>query len=505
MEGAQAARHGILVGAFPEHIESQIADMLDYFGQSPIIVRSSSLLEDDFGNAFAGKYESVFCVNQGPREKRLADFLSAVRSIYASTMSEKALTYRAQRGLLEHDEQMALLIQRVSGAVHGKVYYPHLAGVALSFNPYVWNQRIDPDAGVLRLVFGLGTRAVDRHDDDYTRVIALNAPDKRPEADFKETRQYSQKRVDILDLEANQLQSRRFDDVARESHDLPVDMFTTSEDPTDTTAGALTFSGLLHRTRFVDDMRDMLQTIQTAYDYPVDVEFTANFLDDEQYRIDLVQCRPFQYKGGGTVTRLPEHIASRDLVLTARGAVIGQSRDIEVGRLIYVDPETYGQLTISDRHNIARLIGRIAHARLDGPLPENTMLLGPGRWGTTTPSLGVPIRFSDINSVAILCETVAMREGIVPEVSLGTHLFNEMVEMDVLYLALFPSNEGNSINGEVFNIRTDRLASLVPGAEKWNDVVRIIHPEDIGPDVHIRLNANTIEQEVVCYLERSCR
>ncbi|MCY2930746.1 MAG: pyruvate, phosphate dikinase [Planctomycetota bacterium] len=505
LEGAQAARHGILVGTFPDHIESQIADMLDYFGQSPIIVRSSSLLEDDFGNAFAGKYESVFCVNQGSREKRLADFLSAVRSIYASTMSEKALSYRAHRGLLGHDEQMALLIQRVSGAVHGNFYYPHMAGVALSFNPYVWNRQIDPNSGVLRLVFGLGTRAVDRHDDDYTRVVALNAPDKRPEADFKEARQYSQKRVDVLDLEANQLESRRFDDVVRQSHDLPVDMFSSSEEPAGDAAGALTFSGLLQRTRFVDDMRDMLQTIQIAYDYPVDVEFTANFLDQEHYRIDLVQCRPFQYKGGGTVTRLPEHLTPRDLVLTARGAVIGQSRDIEVGRLIYVVPEAYGELTISDRHNIARLIGRIAHACQGGPSPENTMLLGPGRWGTTTPSLGVPIRFSDISSVSILCEIVTMREGVVPEVSLGTHLFNEMVEMDMLYLALFPTSEGNSINSEVFNIRTDRLAALVPGAEKWNEVVRVIHPEDIGPDVHIRLNANTIDQEVVCYLERSPR
>ncbi len=93
--------------------------MLDYFGQSPIIVRSSSLLEDNFGNAFAGKYDSVFCVNQRPREKRLEDLLSAVRTIYASTMSERALMYRARRGILDRDEQMGLLVQRVSGSQQG--------------------------------------------------------------------------------------------------------------------------------------------------------------------------------------------------------------------------------------------------------------------------------------------------------------------------------------------------------------------------------------------------
>ena len=118
--------------------------MLDYFGQSPIIVRSSSLLEDNYGNAFAGKYESEFCANQGPHEKRLQDFISAVKTIYASTMSEKALRYRAQRELLDRDEQMSLLVQRVSGQWCGGLFYPHMAGVGLSFNPYVWNQYIDP-------------------------------------------------------------------------------------------------------------------------------------------------------------------------------------------------------------------------------------------------------------------------------------------------------------------------------------------------------------------------
>jgi len=501
MEGAQAARHGILVGAFPKHIEAQFADMLDYFGQSPIIVRSSSLLEDDFGNAFAGKYESVFCVNQGHREKRLTDFLSAVRSIYASTMSEKALAYRAHRGLLDHDEQMALLVQRVSGGVHGSLYYPHLAGVALSFNPFVWNRRIDPNAGVLRLVFGLGTRAVERHDDDYTRVVALNAPEKRPEADFKETRQYSQKRVDILDLEANQLQSRRFVEVAQASPDLPIDLFATAEGMA-AAPEALTFDRLLAQTPFVADMREMLRSVQQAYDYPVDVEFTANFLDPQLYRINLLQCRPFQYKGGGTVSQPPEPIAPHNLVLVARGAVIGQGRVVEVGRLIYVVPEAYGLLTISDRHNVARLIGRIAHAE-EARRPDNIMLLGPGRWGTTTPSLGVPIRFSDISSVSILCEIVAMREGIVPEVSLGTHLFNEMVEMDMLYLALFPSNEGNVLNADFFATPTNRLAELVPGSEKWSPVVRILQPADLGPHVKVILNADPRNQQVVCYLERA--
>ena len=124
LDGVEEARRRILTGSFPEYIEKEFAEMLEYFGQSPIIVRSSSLLEDNYGNAFAGKYESIFCANQGPHQKRLADFLAAVRAIYASTMSENALRYRAQRGLLDRDEQMSLLVQRVSGAPLGQLVLP---------------------------------------------------------------------------------------------------------------------------------------------------------------------------------------------------------------------------------------------------------------------------------------------------------------------------------------------------------------------------------------------
>ena len=205
---AEHARRRIHVGKFADGIQDQFRTMLDYFGQSPIIVRSSSLLEDSFQNSFAGKYDSVFLPNQGSPEQRLQDFMAAVRAIYASTLSEKALTYRAQRGMLDRDEQMALLVQRVSGEFHEGLFFPQLAGVGFSYNPYVWSDAIDPKAGVLRLVFGLGTRAVDRTDDDYPRVIALNAPERQPVADFDDMVRYTQRRVDVLDLRAEPVRHR---------------------------------------------------------------------------------------------------------------------------------------------------------------------------------------------------------------------------------------------------------------------------------------------------------
>ena len=504
LEGAEEARHMIIRGDFPDYILQQFDEMLDYFGPSPFIVRSSSLLEDNYGNSYAGKYDSVFCANQGPRERRRQDLLAAVKTIYASSMSERALNYRAHRGALDKDEQMALLVMRVSGASYGHHFYPQAAGVAFSFNPYVWSPDIDPEAGVMRLVFGLGTRAVDRSDDDHTRIVALNAPEKRPEGNFEATLQYTQRRVDCLDLESNQPVSELFSDLIKTPpEDLPLDMFAAADgvslpDGRRVERRMLTFDKLLKETSFVRDMRNILSILQEAYDYPVDIEFTMNFVDEKNYRINLVQCRPLQVQGLGSV-KLPEiKVPEASRIIEARGAVVGQSRLVPVDRLIYVVPALYGKLPLQERYAISRLIGEINRTAT----PDSTvMLLGPGRWGTSSPELGVPVSFNDINRVNILCEIVAMHEHLVPDVSLGTHFLNELVENNMLYLALFPKQGNNFLNEEFFLKGLNRLLDLVPSATKWTDAVHVIETKDLPGGNSINLWANAVDQKVVCYLK----
>ncbi|HNS19717.1 MAG TPA: PEP/pyruvate-binding domain-containing protein [Sedimentisphaerales bacterium] len=509
LEGAVQARQRILQGQFPDHILEQFEQMLDYFGQSPIIVRSSSLLEDNYGNSFAGKYESVFCPNQGPRERRMEDFLSAVRTVYASTMSERALRYREQRGLLSHDEQMALLVMRVSGEMHGRYYFPQAAGVGFSFNPYVWNEGIDPQAGVLRLVFGLGTRAVDRSDDDYTRLVALNAPQKRPEANFEEVRQYAQRRVDYIDLQANRIMSGHFLDVIKESSDLPIAMFASADESLpgagESTAKVWvpTFDNLLTQTAFVQDMREMLRVLQQAYEYPVDVEFTLNFVDRDRYRIHVVQCRPLPVKGTET-PRPPEvEVPRADAIIEASGAVVGHSRHTQISRFVYVTPALYSRLSFQDRYEVARLLGKInlaCESLVDGAL----MYLGPGRWGTSDPFLGIPVAFAEVNRAAVLCEIVQMHENLVPDVSLGTHFLNELVETDMLYLALFPDRGNNYLRADLFESSPNRLLQLVPKAGRWVDVVKVVDAcETPGGNGGIFLSADAFKQKVVCYFART--
>ena len=455
----------------------QFEAMLDYFGEWPFIVRSSSRLEDRYGNAFAGQYDSVFCVNQGSREKRLADLLDAVRQVYASTLSDEALRYRQRRGLLEEHEQMALLIMRVSGTAGGRYFHPHAAGVGLSVNPYPWSPRIDMKAGVLRLVAGLGTRAVDRADDDYTRLIALGAPELRPETSFGAIARHAQRRMDTLDLRENKVVTGPFAELVRGQADFPHALFTTREQ--EDRPAFLTFDGLIAHTGFVDDLRALLAALHAAYAHPVEIEFALNFAGEEAYRINLLQCRPMQVRSveGVSVEAPPEGLPR---LVEARGAVIGPSRVIRIDRLVHVRPAAYAALNASQRIEVARLIGRLN--ALGGE--RRLLVSGPGRWGSSDPFLGIPVRFSEINHVSALCEIVAMHENLVPDVSLGTHFLNELIEADLLYFALFPKLAGNRLDEAWILQRPNRLSALLPGDDSWSQVVQVVDADDQTLTLH---------------------
>ncbi len=508
LKAAERVRIKMLEGDFPKTIQTQFRRMLDYFGQAPIIVRSSSLMEDAYKNSFSGKYESIFCPNQGSPEDRFQEFLNAVRRVFASTMSDDALSYRQRRNLLDRDEQMALLIQRVSGARYGDFFFPQIAGVGFSYNPYVWDKAIDPKMGMIRLVFGLGTRAVDRTDDDYTRIVSLSAPTKRPESSIDELCRYAQHKVDLLDLKKNKRLTKYFEEVASIIEDLPelpLDIFTSQNIhfaegigegcSSETVPRMLTFDRLLGDTTFTKDMLEMLEILQKAYNFPVDVEFTANFFEDGSYRIFPVQCRPFQAKGNIALVALPLGILPAKTILRTRGPIVGNSIATDVDRIIFVVPDQYSRLSNQDRYGVARLVGRLTHLVEKG-LSKVILLLGPGRWATTSPSLGVPVSIGEINTVTIICEIAKMHKDLYPDVSLGTHFFNDLVEMDMLYLAVYPEKKGYFLNEELLLNAPNQLELLYPDGKSMVNVVRVI---DSSKDFVMRLNANCITQECICY------
>jgi hypothetical protein len=287
---------------------------------------------------------------------------------------------------------------------------------------------------------------------------------------------------------------------------VPLQLFTSSETSGGSRASVnhlcLTFDSLLSKTDFVARMRHALRLLTEAYGRPVDIEFTANFLDDDRYRMNLVQCRPLQIKGAEISTIPKVEVKDKDCLLRARGAVIGQSRMADIDMIVYVVPALYGKLPLRKRYDVANLVGKINHS-LGSQAQNKSMFLGPGRWGTSTPSLGIPVTFHQINKASVLCEIVTMREGLVPDVSLGTHFLNELVEMDMLYLALFPEQGDNDLNDAFFQTAKNALPDLVPNADKWEHMVKVVRVTDLDSGgTRAVLHADAQAQEVLCFLTR---
>jgi hypothetical protein len=503
-EVAGILREQMLRGSFPDEIDEQFWQLIEYFGQSPIIVRSSSLLEDAFGNAFAGKYESIFLVNQGPPEQRHRQFRDGVRRIYASTMNEDALAYRLQRGLDQQDEQMALLVQRVSGSYRSRYFFPDFAGVGISYNTFVWKPDLNRRAGMLRLVLGLGTRAVNRVENDYPRIVALDAPLLKPHAGLGDTRRYSQHDVDVLNIEENKLQTVPASTIMTEEMRLDLDLVGVRDLETrdllrergkgDAESWIITFDKLLSESKFPDVMRLALQKLDTAYQYPVDIEFTVNMTSSTNFQINLVQCRPLQTKGEGKRVSIPEAVDPRAILFKSSANFMGGNVVQRIRRVVHVDGAAYSALSVTERYDVARLIGKLNKQISDREgLP--TLLMGPGRWGTTSPSLGVPVRFSEINNISVMVEVEYATGSLVPELSFGTHFFQDLVETDIFYAAVFPGKNGAIFNDAWMEGLENLLPTLVPDAARYASVVRVY---DVGKEV-LYLMADIVSQTALCF------
>ncbi|RJE48866.1 MULTISPECIES: PEP/pyruvate-binding domain-containing protein [unclassified Dehalobacter] len=505
---ARVIKSKILSGIFPENVKNHFLRVLEYFGQSPIIVRSSSLLEDGFGNSFAGKYESVFCTNQGTLEHRYLEFENAVKQVFASTMSDDALMYRLKRGIADQDEQMALLVQRVSGSYRKEYFFPDLAGVGYSNNIYVWDEKMSPKAGMLRVVVGLGTRAVNRTAGDYARIIAIDEPLSSPLTDFDDYRQYAQRNIDALMVTKNSMIGIAFNDLLNEIDDPKLHYFAqrdyTAEKmmkeigQQDRQAWIINFDQFLSDSTFVGVIQKMLKSLEKFYAYPVDIEFTVNFKDMDHYQINLLQCRPLPAKGLKSKVVFPKYIDFQKTFFQSHNTFMGGNIHYGIQRIIYVEPESYSRLSDLEKYRVARCIGKL-NSQIE---KENmtVLLLGPGRWGTSTPSLGVPVYFSEINNITVLGEIAVKEGGFTPEISYGTHFFQDLIESDIFYVALFPEGRGGVLQTKLLNHFQNLLPELLPLSASLGEIIKVY---DVNKGTHkdLEIIADVGKQKAVCFFK----
>ena len=471
-------------GTFSEEIKKGFIQILDYFGQNPIIVRSSSFLEDGYGNAFAGKYESVFCVNRGSLEERLAAFEEAVKVVYVSTMNISALEYRKINDLDDTDEQMALLVQRVSGSYYGDYFFPTAAGVGFSYSPYSPLPDMDNSKGMLRLVMGLGTKAVDRTKKDYPRIINLDRPEVTMVKDIREKHRYSQHYLDVIDLKDISLHDIPVEDglevIPRYAkkvlveHDREAErMFRDRGQRREIVF--VNCEGIVKNHDFIDEMKEILDTLETAYDYPVDIEYTVNFGEDNSFNVNLLQCRPLQVSINNESIEMPK---DKDVFFHIKESSMGMSRKTKIDAICYVDPHKYYEYPYAQKSSISRVINDVnAYCKENG---KTAILIVPGRIGTSSPELGIPVVLADISYFSAILEESYSEVGYMPELSFGSHMFQDLVEAEIYYGALFENEKKIEFNKDMLFDYPNILKDINPNlSEEIYDMIQVI---DFGED-----------------------
>lgn len=499
-EAGKELKEKLLHGEFPGKIKEQFIHLLDYFGQSPIIARSSSLQEDGFGNAFAGKYESVFCVNCGTMEERLKEFEDAIRTVYASTMDESALEYRRRRGLSQRDEQMAILVQRVSGSLYDEFFMPGAAGVGYSYSSYRWREDMDPEAGMLRLVMGLGTRAVDRTEGDYPRIVSLDYPESTTATDIAKKHRFSQHQVDLLNIRTNRLETKKLQDVIVHmpqwyknivlEHDYDAEILLRNRGDRREVLFA-SCQNLTARREFTDFMQKILKVLEEQYRYPVDIEFAVNFSQDKKFVVNLLQCRPLQTGSKHREVEIPE-IKKTHTYFSLQDASMGSSISTEIDLVICVNPKKYYECPYKNKPQVAAVIGKINRAFYQQG--KRILLMVPGRIGTSSPELGIPVAFSDISEMTAICEVAYSQAGYQPELSYGSHMFQDLVESEILYSAIFESTKTKCYQPELFQDKPNILEQIVSGSELWESMIQVYSMEND----HLILAYDMIKGKTVC-------
>ncbi|HRY45822.1 MAG TPA: nucleotidyltransferase domain-containing protein, partial [Thermoanaerobaculia bacterium] len=246
----------------------------------------------------------------------------------------------------------------------------------------------------------------------------------------------------------------------------------------------VTFEGLVAGTPFVARIRALLRLLQEKLGGPVDVEFASDGKD-----LYLLQCRPQSFADESQAAAIPTDVPAERIVFSAN-RFVSNGRVPDVTHVVYVDPEAYAAIPSLDT------LREVGHAvgRLNKLLPRRQfVLMGPGRWGSRGDiKLGVAVTYSEINNAAVLIEIARRKGSYVPDLSFGTHFFQDLVEAQIRYLPLFPDDPGVAFNERFLLDSPNLLPSLVPEAAHLAKTLRVIDvPAATGGLVlKVRMNAD---------------
>lgn len=509
--GGEAAfkkfEQAVLLGKFPDEVVKKFNEIWQTMNY-PLAVRSSSVLEDRTGTSFAGKYATVFIANRGSDDEKWEQLSTAIKLVFASIGHPNAIEYRRKHGYLEQEEKMAVMIQRAVGQEYCGYFFPLLAGVGFSQNGYCWHEEVRKEDGLVRVVFGLGTRAVGR---GYARIFSTGNPTSRPEGyEASQIEKYSQGTMDVLDVKANALKSINFIEVVKDGFDCYTGaekLFSLRDGQTIYVPATrfwepnhrpvLTFDAILAHpwagVYFPKLMRDVMQTLEEGFNCPIDMEF-AGELENGEFKLNILQARPLTQREEQNPEELPK-VKHEDILFTAgRDVPTGSIHDIEY--VVYVDADEYFSCPLDERPTVARVVGNL-NRLLRG---KKFILMGPGRWGSAKIELGVPATYAEICNTAMLVEMAVGRYA--PEVSFGTHFFQDLIEDNITYMPLFPDEGENIFNEAFFKKKHNSFTELLTDPhDRWfSKMIRVLHVPTIAGGRYAHAVLNGVREKGIVYL-----
>lgn len=466
-------------GQFSNDIIKKLSSALDDLQGRPLIVRSSSLLEDQIGSGFTGRYKSVFLANRGSKKERLEALMDAVADVYASTFSPDPIEYRVKNGLLDFGEEMGIMIQEVVGRQMGKYFLPLYAGVACSDNQYRWSTMIKRDDGLLCIVPGLWIRSAVREEKDAPVLTAPGRPESNTALRDGRATDYYPRNITVINMETDRLETIKIDDFMKENMtgfpDLDEVFSVTQNDHLEPpSAGNAspdnlipTFHGLLTRSSRPGQLKAVLDMLKQTFGMPVDVEFAVDGRD-----LYIVHCRTRSCSAPNDAVPIPKDIPPERIVFTANkfitGGIIG-----DIKYLVFVDPSP--QKPAADPESasrIRRLIGR-----LNKILPKKQFVL-IGSWKLARrcddDSPCVAITTDDISNAAALVDLSVQPTGNLSDFSFENLFSRELTGAGVQYFRLDPDDPEIVFNRRFLRSADNILTGILPENRTAVDDLRLI-------------------------------
>ncbi len=424
----------------------------------PIAVRSSGLLEDSQKQPFSGVFETYLLPNNADTaQERLTELCNAIKLVFASVFSDSARAFTEAVDFKIEEEKMAVVIQEAVGQSYGEVFYPHISGVAQSYNYYAFGH-MNPEDGFAVMALGFGKYVVDGEKALRFCPVYPDLDNNSPKDQLKNT-QTEFYAIDLRKKNLNLLEGEtaglvRLDVYEAEMHGTLSHLASVYNPDNNTIEPGLDANGP-RVLNFADVLKYnyiplskalevVLDVVKEAMGAPVEIEFAVDLKKDDNGRVTfhLLQIKPL-LGGAQNYSIRMEHINQDDIILQSAQSM-GNGKNKTITDIIYIDAAAF------DKGKTREMAAEIE--QLNAKMKQENrhyILIGPGRWGTRDPWIGIPVNWTQISNAKMIVETDL--EDFPLEASCGSHFFHNVTTMHVGYCSVVKSEPASFIKWEVFD------------------------------------------------------